>query len=43
MSTMTRLDECLSKRNDHLFVEDCDATPRHHAVHGQRSLERELF
>jgi diaminopimelate decarboxylase len=24
MSLMTRLDDCLSKRNGHLFVEDCD-------------------
>jgi diaminopimelate decarboxylase len=24
MSTLTRLDDCLSKRNGHLFIEDCD-------------------
>jgi hypothetical protein len=25
MSTVTRLDDCLSKRNGHLFIEECDA------------------
>src|SRR5512145_3444399 len=24
MSTITRLDDCLSKRDDRLFIEDCD-------------------
>src|SRR5512139_2300519 len=25
MSSLTRLDDCLSKRSGHLFIEDCDA------------------
>ena len=25
MSAITRLDDCLSKRNGHLFIEECDA------------------
>jgi hypothetical protein len=25
MSAITRIDDCLSRRNGHLFVEDCDA------------------
>ena len=25
MPTLSRLDDCLSKRNGHLFIEECDA------------------